>query len=243
MEGELLMTVVPYKGVDIFNEDGTYRKEDDVVQGRSFSSNLSKLVKHMDKLENLQQGKPPSPVMAHISLTNACNLTCSFCCFANRDISDKMPTEKVFQALESFKAIGVTGVEFTGGGEPSIHPHFKEIVRYAKDLGFSLGICTNAARFGLDRPIKKDIVELFDWVRMGMYGFYEGYDYDLRVFEGTNCKPSAAYVWDENLETSNNPNIVGDWTDVKNKRILSKKFQTTENFIRMLDWVEENKIP
>ena len=53
----------------------------------------------MDKLENLQQGKPPSPVMAHISLTNACNLTCSFCCFANRDISEKMPTEKVFQAL------------------------------------------------------------------------------------------------------------------------------------------------
>ena len=87
------MTVVPYKGVDIFNEDGTYRKEDDVVQGRSFSSNLSKLVKHMDKLENLQQCKPPSPVMAHISLTNACNLTSSFCCFANRDISDKMPTE------------------------------------------------------------------------------------------------------------------------------------------------------
>ena len=71
------------------------------------------------------------------------------------DISEKMPTEKVFQALESFKAIGVTGVEFTGGGEPSIHPHFKEIVRYAKDLGFSLGICTNAARFGMDRPIKE----------------------------------------------------------------------------------------
>ena len=32
MEGELLMTVLPYKGVSIFNEDGTYRKEDDVVQ-------------------------------------------------------------------------------------------------------------------------------------------------------------------------------------------------------------------
>ena len=36
MEGELLMTVVPYKGQPIFNEDGTYRKEDDVVQGRSY---------------------------------------------------------------------------------------------------------------------------------------------------------------------------------------------------------------
>ena len=237
------MTILPYKGTNIFNSDRTFRKKDDVVQGRSFSSNSTKLLKHLDKLKNLQDGNPISPVMAHISLTNACNLTCSFCCFANRDISEKMPTEKVFQALESFKSIGVTGIEFTGGGEPSIHPDFKEIVRYAKDLGFSLGICTNGARFGVDRPIKKDIVELFDWVRLGMYGFYEGYEYDLSVFEGTNCKPSAAYVWDENLETSKNPNIIGDWSDVKNKRVLSKKFQTTENFIRMLDWVEENGIP
>ena len=107
---------VPYKGVPIFNPDGTFRKEDDVVQGRSFSSNLTKMLKHMDKLEAIQQGKPPSPVMAHISLTNACNLTCSFCCFANRDISEKMPTETVLKALDSFRAIGVTGVEFTGGG-------------------------------------------------------------------------------------------------------------------------------
>ena len=104
MEGELLMTVLPYKGVSIFNEDGTYRKEDDVVQGRSYSSNLTKLLKQLPKLDNLQKGKPPSPVMAHMSITNYCNLTCSFCCFANRDISEKMPTEKVFQALESFKA-------------------------------------------------------------------------------------------------------------------------------------------
>ena len=50
------MTAVPYKGVEIFNKDGTFRKEDDVVQGRSYSSNLSKLVKHMDKLQDLQQG-------------------------------------------------------------------------------------------------------------------------------------------------------------------------------------------
>ena len=45
MEGELLMTVLPYKGVSIFNEDGTFRKEDDVVQGRSYSSNLTKMLK------------------------------------------------------------------------------------------------------------------------------------------------------------------------------------------------------
>ena len=212
------------------------------VEGKSYSSNTTKLLKHLDKLQILQDGKPPSPVMAHISLINACNLTCSFCCFANRSMKERLPTEKVFQALDSFKKIGVRGIEFTGGGEPTLHPDFKEICHYTKSLGFSMGICTNGAKIGSDRMIKKEIVSMFDWVRLGMYGFYEGYDYDLSVYEGTSTKPSAAYVWDENLDTSSNPNITGDWTETDKKK-LSSKFQTRGNFIRMIDWVEENKIP
>lgn len=214
----------------------------DKVEGKSFSSNTTKLLKHLDKLQNLQDGKPPSPVMAHISLINACNLTCSFCCFANRDMTDRLPTAKVKQALDSFKKIGVTGIEFTGGGEPTLHPDFAEIAQYAHNLGFKLGVCTNGALIGKDRKIKADVIKLFSWVRLGMYGFYEGYEYDLAVFEGLETKPSAAYVWDENLETSENPNITGQWTD-GNKKRLSKNFQNRENFIRMLDWIETNKIP
>lgn len=94
------------------------------VQGRSFTSNSTKLLKHLDKLKRLQDGESPSPVMAHISLINACNLTCSFCCFANRDLTDRLPLERVKKALDSFKKIGVTGIEFTGGGEPTLHPDF-----------------------------------------------------------------------------------------------------------------------
>ena len=193
-------------------------------------------------MQLIQDGKAPSPVMAHISLINACNLTCSFCCFANRDMGDMIPTEKVKQALDSFKKIGVTGIEFTGGGEPTLHPDFKEIVIYAHSLGFKLGICTNGARIGVDRKIGKDIIELFSWVRLGMYGFYEGYDYDLSIYEGISTKPTAAYVWDENLHTSDNPNITGKWNDSSKKK-LSKKFQTRENFYNMLDWIEKNEIP
>ena len=212
------------------------------VEGRSFTSNTTKLLKHLDKLKNIQDGKPPSPVMAHISLINACNLTCSFCCFANRDMKDRLSIDKVKQALDSFAKIGVTGVEFTGGGEPTLHPDFEEIALYARSIGLSLGVCTNGALIGKNRKIKKDVVALFTWVRLGMYGFYEGYEYDLSVFEGTNTTVSAAYVWDENLVTSDNPNITGKWSDPSKKR-LSKKFQNRQNFERMLDWVEANKIP
>jgi|TARA_R110001583_G_scaffold2787_13_gene19562 pyruvate-formate lyase-activating enzyme len=213
-----------------------------MVEGRSFSSNTTKLLKHMDKLKIIQEGKPPSPVMVHISLINACNLTCSFCCFANRDMKDRLSVDKVKQALDSFRKIGVTGVEFTGGGEPTLHPQFEEIAKYAKSLGFSLGVCTNGALIGKNRRIKEDIVSLFTWVRLGMYGFYEGYDYDLSVYEGLDTTVSAAYVWDEGLTTSSNPNITGNWTDASKKK-LATKFQTRQNFERMLDWVEDNKIP
>ena len=61
------MTVLPYKGVSIFNEDGTYRKEDDVVQGRSYSSNLTKLLKqHL----RATKGKVlPYAIMVHAIIT------------------------------------------------------------------------------------------------------------------------------------------------------------------------------
>lgn len=210
------------------------------TQGKTFTSNTTKLLKHLDKLKLIQDGKPPSPVMAHISLINACNLTCSFCCFANRDLSEKLSKEKVKQALNSFKKIGVTGVEFTGGGEPTIHPDFHEIVQYAHELGFKLGLCTNGKLLGT--RIGKEIVKLFSWIRLGLYGFYEGYEYDLSVFEGTNTTISAAYVWDEAVTTSSNPNITGNWTNTVSKK-LSKNFQTRENFLCMIEWVEENKVP
>ena len=89
--------------------------------------------------------------------------------------------------------------------------------------GLKLFSINHKAEIGKDRKIKQDIVKLFDWVRLGMYGFYEGYDYDLSVYEGIDTKPSAAYVWDENLDTSTNPNITGEWTDSSKKK-LSKKF-------------------
>ena len=56
---------------------------DNQIKGRSFSSNHAKLLKHMDRLIDLQEGKRPRPVMFHMSPCNPCNLTCSFCCFAN----------------------------------------------------------------------------------------------------------------------------------------------------------------
>lgn len=209
----------------------------EIVQGRSYTSNSVKLLKHMDRLINIQQKKSVNPVMLHVSPINACNLTCSFCCFANREMSERLTLEQMQKCIYDFSKIGLSGVEFTGGGEPTLHPQFNEIVEYCNNLGLKVGVCTNGAKL---EKVKN--WEHFSWCRLGMYGFYEGYEYYLDKLREKNVKVSAAYVWDESYDTSTNPNITGDWISSK-KKILSKNFQDTSAFFRMLKWVEKEKIP
>jgi len=208
------------------------------VQGRSYTSNHVKLLKHMDRLSIIQEGGRPKPIMFHMSPCNPCNLTCSFCCFANRSMKEMLTVEQMKSAVDQFAALGVLGMEFTGGGEPTLHPKLDEMIEYIHNKGIKIGIVTNGSRL---KKIKN--WHMVSWVRLGMYGFDEGYDYDLSVFDGLdNIEISAAYVWDGALETSTNPNVTGKWTD-PSKKILSKAFYKEENFYRMLDWVQEKKIP
>lgn len=207
------------------------------VEGKSFTSNTAKLLKHMDRLIDLQNRKSVRPVMLHVSPINACNLTCSFCCFANRSMKERLSLEQMKTCISDFAELGISGVEFTGGGEPTLHPDFNEIVEFCYNLGLKIGVCTNGAK--LD---KVSNWEYFSWCRLGLYGFYENYTYDLKELREKNVKLSAAYVWDEAIDTSSNPNITGEWLE-KSKKILAKNFQSSEAFYRMLDWVEREEIP
>lgn len=208
------------------------------VQGRSYTSNHVKLLKHLDRLEVIQSGGRPKPIMFHMSPCNPCNLTCSFCCFANRSMKEMLTVEQMEKAVDQFAELGVLGMEFTGGGEPTLHPKLDHMIEYIHNKGIKIGMVTNGSRL---KKIKN--WHMVSWVRLGMYGFDEGYDYDLSVFDGLdNIEISAAYVWDGAPETSTNPNVTGNWID-PTKKILSKAFYKEENFFRMLKWVEEKKIP
>jgi len=216
--------------------------EQEPVQGRTYTSNVSKLLKHLPKIKLLQDGKRPSPVMFHMSPANPCNLTCSFCCFANRTLKEMLTLDQMKKAIDSFVELGATGMELTGGGEPTLHPDFGKVVNYAYEKGLKIGVVTNGTTITKWHK-KGGVWDKLEWIRLGMYGFYEGYEYDIDALRSyPNLTIGAAYIWDENYESSNNPNITGQWTDKKSKR-LAKKRQTPEHFERMLDWVEKEKIP
>ena len=201
------------------------------VQGRSYTSNHVKLLKHMDRLQLIQNGERPKPVMFHMSPANPCNLTCSFCCFANRAMKEMLTLEQMKSAIDQFADLGVLGMEFTGGGEPTLHPELDKAIEHAHKRGLKIGICTNGSKL---RKVKN--WHMISWVRLGMYSWDEKkpYPYHLEVFDGLDIEISAAYVWDGATETSTNPNITGNWNDPKAKKLASNVYKEENKDLKFL---------
>ena len=102
-----------------------------MVNPLSITSNETKLFKHLDNLEKIQQ-KQPSPVMFHISPTNKCNMVCSHCCFDDRDKTQELSTSSLLDFLNYIPKLGTKSIEWTGGGEPTLHPHLNVLTEEAK---------------------------------------------------------------------------------------------------------------
>lgn len=90
--------------------------------------------------------------LANVDLTNRCDLTCPVC-FANANAAGYVYEPSVPQVYRMLKGLRemrpVSGriVQFSGG-EPTAYPHFVEVVRMAKELGFStIQVATNGLRF------------------------------------------------------------------------------------------------
>jgi uncharacterized radical SAM superfamily Fe-S cluster-containing enzyme len=90
--------------------------------------------------------------LANVDLTNRCNLTCPVC-FANANAAgylyepDFETVRKMLQALRDQRPSPCRIVQFSGG-EPTIYPRFLDVLRMAKEMGFShLQAATNGLKF------------------------------------------------------------------------------------------------
>jgi 7,8-dihydro-6-hydroxymethylpterin dimethyltransferase len=90
--------------------------------------------------------------LANVDLTNRCNMTCPVC-FANANAAgylyepDFETVRKMLQALRDEQPSPCRIVQFSGG-EPTIYPRFLDVLRMAKEMGFShLQAATNGLKF------------------------------------------------------------------------------------------------
>lgn len=127
-----------------------------------------KLLAHLDRLAALQAGQTPPPINVEIDLSNRCSLGCEWCHFAythtrgplagkrekpegdvpGGDLMDSNLAERIISQLAK---TGVDSVTWTGGGEPTLHPHFDAIIEHAHSTGLQQAIYTHGGHIGKER--------------------------------------------------------------------------------------------
>lgn len=86
-----------------------------------------------------------APVSNFWSFTNLCNLNCTHCAWSSsKPLPDELSVEQCLRLLDQQHQMGVCEISFSGGEPLTKKKQLLQMGRYAKDLGFHLGLATNA---------------------------------------------------------------------------------------------------
>jgi MoaA/NifB/PqqE/SkfB family radical SAM enzyme len=109
-----------------------------------------------------------SPISINLDLTSACNFSCPFCVDSKLINAGKSLTlEEVKKTIHTLHSHGLLSVILIGGGEPTLHKDFGEIVRYIKRKKLQLGIVTNGSRLEKIEAVAGELKKK-DWVRISI---------------------------------------------------------------------------
>jgi len=133
-----------------------------------------------------EQKLPDVPKQVQVILSDLCNQDCHFCAYRMSGYSSNqlfmgdsepakighnnpkrmIPRERALALLDEIKSAGCLSVQFTGGGEPTVHPDHEEIFSKALNLGLNCSLVSNGIKWS-DNLIK-NILPHFDWVRVSV---------------------------------------------------------------------------
>ena len=134
----------------------------------------NKILYHPEKyLQWQQSGDTSGPITVKIDLTNVCNHNCPGCIDADLIANDnnELKYNLVVSLLGDLKRIGVKGINYTGGGEPTAHKEFANIIRTTSEMGFDIGLICNGSLF--HKHPMEELLQKFVWVRISLDAYDE----------------------------------------------------------------------
>jgi len=127
-----------------------------------YTSTGAKFWRHPDQMISFLHGTGKSVISTHISPTGNCNLNCEYCSVSKRKKHDQLEVDTIIKYIEDLIPRGLKAVIFTGGGEPTIHPQWNEIVLKLRLHNLKFGLITN----GIDLEDRN--LEIFNWIRISV---------------------------------------------------------------------------
>jgi hypothetical protein len=146
-----------------------------VSKGEEYSP--IKAVRHLDIVQATRAARPARPAHVQLILSDTCNQACNFCAYRdpsysssqlfyeiqpgksglrrdtehperNYNPSRMISTEKALEIIDDCADMGVSGLQFTGGGEPTVHPEFSGILHIAQMKGIAASPSGRSSRCG-----------------------------------------------------------------------------------------------
>lgn len=81
-------------------------------------------------------------INAYIQVTNRCNLSCPHCCFSCTSTGEDMALGDYIDTLDALRILKFTEITI-GGGEPTLHKDFEQLVLSAIARDFRVHVVTN----------------------------------------------------------------------------------------------------
>ena len=118
--------------------------------------------------KEMLEGKMPHPLMAVVYPSYVCNHNCQGCSYQelNRNENVFLDSKNFGELLSSLRSLEVKSIEFSGGGEPTLHPEFGELIEQAANQGFKLGLLSNGSL--LSGGTADLVVKHFTYVRVNL---------------------------------------------------------------------------
>lgn len=97
-----------------------------------------------DKVHMDEARKNNGILNCDIELSKRCNIHCNYCYSASgKPLENELTLEEIKKVITDAKELGARTVTINGG-EPTIHPHFSEIVQFIHSKGMLTQLFTNA---------------------------------------------------------------------------------------------------
>lgn len=123
-----------------------------------------------ETLECKDQRHPYLLQMVHLSISDSCNLKCTYCYAAERKElgSNNLSIEEYKRVIDGIRQINPNCSFTITGGEPLMNPLWKDIAEYIKGLGNECWLLSNGTLFNESNIV--DIKRLFDRVTVSIDG-------------------------------------------------------------------------
>ncbi|MDD7333708.1 MAG: radical SAM protein [Lachnospiraceae bacterium] len=120
------------------------------------------------------------PLLVDIETSSVCNLNCPMCYTITNEFKEKVHAKLMDDTLfhKIIDEIGgnVPAIRLSLRGEPTIHPHLLEYIKYAKQKGIKeVSFLSNGSRF-TDDFIRELIQAEVDWITVSIDGTGEEYN-------------------------------------------------------------------